>query len=76
MNPPTTSRQTASPSVLIAGDRRAGASAYAAGLAALAAWLVAAGGFLGLVGWVGTPIWFLMAGRALRAEEILVPAGA
>jgi hypothetical protein len=72
MNPPTTSRQTASPSVLIAGDRRAGASAYAAGLAALAAWLVAAG----LVGWVGTPIWFLMAGRALRAEEILVPAGA
>ncbi|MBT2518340.1 hypothetical protein J7E29_12910 [Streptomyces sp. ISL-90] len=40
-------------------------------------WVVfSLGGFLGLVGWVGTPIWFLVAGRALRTEEILVPAEA
>ncbi len=31
------------------------------------------GGVIGLVGWVGTPFWFLMAGRELRARENLAP---
>ena len=31
------------------------------------------GGVIGLVGWVGTPFWFLAAGRDLRARENLAP---
>ncbi|MDQ0574421.1 hypothetical protein [Agromyces albus] len=73
-------RRLARSGVLMGAAFLIGVSVVGLGFLLPAGWMQWAvfglGGVIGLVGWIGTPIWFLAAGRALRAEEVLVPAGA